>query len=83
MQASAYIPIKNFWEYHVSNSEVVEFKINTTVLTECLNIFGTEEETSLKIIYKSQGSPLILMYDQKFWCLTNSSLYGYFYKFSD
>lgn len=60
VQATAYVPTKNFWEYHIS--EDVEFKINTTVLTECLNIFGTEEETSLKIIYKSQGSPLILMY---------------------
>lgn len=61
VQASAYIPCGNFWDYTISSSDTVEFKVNLSVLTECLNIFGSEEESSVKIFYKSNGAPLIIM----------------------
>ncbi|XP_045453860.1 cell cycle checkpoint protein RAD1 [Melitaea cinxia] len=61
VQASAYIPADNFTEYHVRDDVDVLFKISIAVLTECLNIFGASEESSLKMYYRSEGSPLLLV----------------------
>ncbi|XP_050353084.1 cell cycle checkpoint protein RAD1 [Nymphalis io] len=61
VQASAYIPADNFTEYHVRTDVDVMFKISIAVLTECLNIFGASEESTLKMYYRSEGSPLLLV----------------------
>ncbi|CAG9559378.1 unnamed protein product [Danaus chrysippus] len=61
VQASAYIPADNFTEYHVRDDVDVLFKINISVLTECLNIFGANEDSSLKMYYRCEGSPLLLV----------------------
>ncbi|XP_045517206.1 cell cycle checkpoint protein RAD1 [Pieris brassicae] len=61
VQASAYIPADNFNEYHVRDDVDVMFKISIAVLTECLNIFGSAEESSLKMYYRCEGSPLLLV----------------------
>ncbi|XP_023951198.2 cell cycle checkpoint protein RAD1 [Bicyclus anynana] len=61
VQASAYVPADNFTEYHVRDDVDVIFKISIAVLTECLNIFGASEESSLKMYYRSEGSPLLLV----------------------
>ncbi|XP_034828210.1 cell cycle checkpoint protein RAD1 [Maniola hyperantus] len=61
VQASAYVPADNFSEYHVRDDVDVMFKISIAVLTECLNIFGASEESSLKMYYRSEGSPLLLV----------------------
>ncbi|XP_028026813.1 cell cycle checkpoint protein RAD1 isoform X2 [Bombyx mandarina] len=61
VQASAYIPADNFTEYHVRDDVDVIFKISLAVLAECLNIFGSGEEASLKMYYKCEGSPLLLV----------------------
>ncbi|XP_072934578.1 cell cycle checkpoint protein RAD1 [Epargyreus clarus] len=61
VQASAYVPADNFTEYHVRDDVDVMFKISIAVLVECLNIFGSGEESSLKMYYRSEGSPLLLV----------------------
>ncbi|CAG4933436.1 unnamed protein product [Colias eurytheme] len=61
VQASAYVPADNFTEYHVRDDVDVVFKISIAVLTECLNIFGSGEESSLKMYYRCDGSPLLLV----------------------
>ncbi|XP_045539106.1 cell cycle checkpoint protein RAD1 [Papilio machaon] len=61
VQASAYVPADNFTEYHVREDVDVMFKISIAVLAECLNIFGSAEESSLKMYYRCEGSPLLLV----------------------
>ncbi|XP_041971903.1 cell cycle checkpoint protein RAD1 [Aricia agestis] len=61
VQASAYIPAENFTEYNVRDDVDVMFKISIAVLTECLNIFGSGEESSLKMYFRCEGSPLLLV----------------------
>ncbi|XP_059050488.1 cell cycle checkpoint protein RAD1-like isoform X1 [Achroia grisella] len=61
VQASAYVPADNFTEYHVRDDVDVMFKISIVVLAECLNIFGSGEESSLKMYYRCEGSPLLLV----------------------
>lgn len=61
VQASAYVPSDNFTEYHVRDDVDVMFKISIAVLSECLNIFGSGEESSLKMYYRGEGSPLLLV----------------------
>ncbi|KAF9803481.1 hypothetical protein SFRURICE_015293 [Spodoptera frugiperda] len=61
VQASAYVPSDNFTEYHVRDDVDVMFKISIAVLAECLNIFGSGEESSLKMYYRGEGSPLLLV----------------------
>ncbi|CAG9104481.1 unnamed protein product [Plutella xylostella] len=61
VQASAYVPSDNFNEYHVRPDADVMFKVSLAVLTECLNIFGSGEESSLKMYYRCEGSPLLLV----------------------
>ncbi|XP_026333142.1 cell cycle checkpoint protein RAD1 isoform X2 [Hyposmocoma kahamanoa] len=61
VQASAYIPADNFTNYHVRDDIDVMFKISIAVLAETLNIFGSGEESSLKMYYRCEGSPLLLV----------------------
>ncbi|KAJ0172964.1 hypothetical protein K1T71_011140 [Dendrolimus kikuchii] len=61
VQASAYVPAENFTEYNVRDDVDIIFKISLAVLSECLNIFGSCEESSLKMYYKGEGSPLLLV----------------------
>ncbi|XP_068623491.1 cell cycle checkpoint protein RAD1 isoform X2 [Battus philenor] len=61
VQASAYVPADNFTEYHIRDDVDVMFKISIAVLAECLNIFGSGEESSLKMYYRCEGSPLLLV----------------------
>ncbi|XP_013193296.1 cell cycle checkpoint protein RAD1 [Amyelois transitella] len=61
VQASAYVPCDNFTEYRVRDDVDVMFKISIAVLAECLNIFGSGEESSLKMYYRCEGSPLLLV----------------------
>lgn len=61
IQASAYVSADNFTEYHVRDDVDVLFKISIAVLTECLNIFGASEESSLKMYYRCEGCPLLLV----------------------
>ncbi|GBP43006.1 Cell cycle checkpoint protein RAD1 [Eumeta japonica] len=61
IQASAYIPADNFTEYCIKKNVDIMFRISLAVLTECLSILGASEESSIKMYYKNDGSPLILM----------------------
>jgi len=64
-QANAFVQEGLFHQYQVSQDQLA-FKINLTVLLECLTIFGgsggsTGGGTSLKMCYEGYGCPLILM----------------------
>lgn len=61
VQASAYVPADNFTEYNIRDDVDIMFKISIPVLSECLNIFGSGEESSLKMYYRCEGSPLLLV----------------------
>ncbi|XP_067015316.1 cell cycle checkpoint protein RAD1 [Anabrus simplex] len=59
IQASAFMQEEIFEPYTLLVEQVV-FKINLTVLIECLNIFGSNS-TALKMCYQGYGSPLRLI----------------------
>ncbi|XP_060523924.1 cell cycle checkpoint protein RAD1 [Cylas formicarius] len=61
IETSAYIPCNMFSMYHIDKNEECLFKINLKTLTEILNIFGDDGNSSLKLSYKSPGSPLCLV----------------------
>lgn len=67
VQANAFIQEAIFHHY-VIKEEQLAFKINLTVLLECLTIFGggsmPSANTSLKMCYAGYGSPLILMLEE-------------------
>lgn len=62
--ANAFIQAALFQQFTL-REEQITFKINLTVLMECLNIFGTSTGTSsvtaLKMCYRGYGSPLVIM----------------------
>ncbi|KAK2154367.1 hypothetical protein NP493_2193g00010 [Ridgeia piscesae] len=64
VQANAFIQAGLFLEYTLKEEQTT-FKVNLTVLLECLNIFGNNSlpgsVTALKMAYAGYGSPLILM----------------------
>ncbi|XP_030753111.1 cell cycle checkpoint protein RAD1 [Sitophilus oryzae] len=60
IEASAYLPCNIFSAYAIDNEDII-FKVNLKILTEILNIFGEDDHTSLKLSYKSAGSPLFLI----------------------
>ncbi|XP_057295148.1 cell cycle checkpoint protein RAD1-like [Hydractinia symbiolongicarpus] len=65
LQASAFVQSSVFQEYFFSE-ESATFKINLTVLLECLHIFGSSSKetgsyTALKMCYAGHGSPLKLL----------------------
>jgi len=63
-QANAFVQEAIFHEYNIKEEQLA-FKINLTVLLECLTIFGgsggPSGNTSLKMCYAGYGCPLILM----------------------
>ncbi|KAG8184680.1 hypothetical protein JTE90_013073 [Oedothorax gibbosus] len=67
VQANAYIQSTLFHEYELSDQTVI-FKVNLTVLLECLNIFGGKNNpgsiTTVKICYAGYGSPLVLILEE-------------------
>ncbi|OWF42256.1 cell cycle checkpoint protein RAD1-like [Mizuhopecten yessoensis] len=67
VQANAFIQEGLFHEYNITEDQIT-FKINLTVLLECLTIFGTSQvpgvTTTLKMCYGGYGCPLILMLEE-------------------
>ncbi|CAG5129579.1 unnamed protein product [Candidula unifasciata] len=76
VQANAFIQEAIFHEYNIKADQLA-FKINLTVLLECLTIFGSSAVpgvcTSLKMCYAGYGCPLILMLEEE-GVLTDCSL---------
>ncbi|XP_064612700.1 cell cycle checkpoint protein RAD1-like [Liolophura sinensis] len=68
VQANAFIQAGIFHEF-VIKEEQVTFKINLTVLMDCLTIFGANPSagstTSLKMCYAGYGSPLTLLLEEE------------------
>ncbi|XP_005100665.1 cell cycle checkpoint protein RAD1 [Aplysia californica] len=66
-QANAFVQEAIFHEYSIKEDQLA-FKINLTVLLECLTIFGGSAgpgaNTSLKMCYAGYGCPLILMLEE-------------------
>uniref|UniRef100_A0A0B6ZTE3 Cell cycle checkpoint protein RAD1 n=2 Tax=Arion vulgaris TaxID=1028688 RepID=A0A0B6ZTE3_9EUPU len=67
VQANAFIQETVFHHYSIKADQLA-FKINLTVLLECLTIFGSSSVpgvcTSLKMCYAGYGCPLILMLEE-------------------
>lgn len=67
IQANAFIQEGIFQEYTIKEEQVT-FKINLTVLLECLTIFGSGPvggaATSLKMCYAGYGCPLLLILEE-------------------
>jgi cell cycle checkpoint protein len=67
VQANAFIQEAVFHHYNLKTDQLA-FKINLTVLLECLTIFGSSSlpsvSTSLKMCYAGYGCPLILMLEE-------------------
>ncbi|WAR02993.1 RAD1-like protein [Mya arenaria] len=67
IQANAFIQEGIFQEYAIKEDQLT-FKINLTVLLECLTIFGSGPVggacTSLKMCYQGYGCPLILILEE-------------------
>lgn len=67
IQANAFIQEGIFQEFTIKEEQLT-FKINLTVLLECLTIFGSGpvggSATSLKMCYAGYGSPLILILEE-------------------
>ncbi|KAG1667494.1 Cell cycle checkpoint protein RAD1 [Nymphon striatum] len=65
VQANAFIQESIFqnFELHI---ETITFKVNLTVLLECLNIFGSGNltGTAMEISYAGYGSPLVLLLEE-------------------
>lgn len=62
VQASAFIQKEMFQRYSL-NDEQVAFKVNLSVLVECLNIFGGTA-TALKMCYQGYGYPLTMLLEE-------------------
>ncbi|XP_070541708.1 cell cycle checkpoint protein RAD1-like [Ptychodera flava] len=67
VQANAFLQAGIFQEF-ILREESATFKIDLTVLLECLNIFGTSNipgvTTALKMCYAGYGCPLILWLEE-------------------
>ncbi|XP_060586859.1 cell cycle checkpoint protein RAD1-like isoform X1 [Ruditapes philippinarum] len=67
IQANAFIQEGIFQEFTIKEEQLT-FKINLTVLLECLTIFGSGpvagSATSLKMCYAGYGSPLLLILEE-------------------
>lgn len=61
IETCAYIPRNMFSMYHVGEAEDIMFKINLKTLTDILNIFGDDSNPSLKLTYRTNGSPLCVV----------------------
>ncbi|XP_054724399.1 cell cycle checkpoint protein RAD1-like [Uloborus diversus] len=67
VQGNVYIQASLFHEYVIKEQTVV-FKVNLSVLLECLNVFGNKNNpnfiTTVKICYGGYGSPLVLLLEE-------------------
>ncbi|KAK3576131.1 hypothetical protein CHS0354_043099 [Potamilus streckersoni] len=67
VQANAFIQ-ESIFHHYIIKEEQVNFKINLTVLLECLTIFGSSAvpgvSTSLKMCYAGYGCPLLLILEE-------------------
>ncbi|XP_063312915.1 cell cycle checkpoint protein RAD1 [Pelobates fuscus] len=67
LQANAFIQAGIFQEFNIQEESVM-FRINLTVLLDCLNIFGVSAvpgtSTALKMCYQGYGNPLILFLEE-------------------
>ncbi|KAL3858199.1 hypothetical protein ACJMK2_012801 [Sinanodonta woodiana] len=67
VQANAFIQ-ETIFHHYIIKEEQVTFKINLTVLLECLTIFGSSAvpgvSTSLKMCYAGYGCPLLLILEE-------------------
>lgn len=67
VQANAFIQADMFQQF-VLSQETLSFKINLTVLLECLNIFGSGSAagatTALKMCYAGDGHPLVIVLEE-------------------
>lgn len=63
VQASLYVTRACFSEYRLLGDEEVTIRLNLSVITDCLSIFATPD-CSMKIIYKGDSAPLILVLEQ-------------------
>lgn len=63
VQASLYVTRACFSEYRLLGNDDVTIRINLSVVTDCLSIFAGPE-CSMKIIYKGDTAPLILVLEQ-------------------
>lgn len=68
VQANAFIQEGLFHEFNIKEDQIT-FKINLTVLLECLTIFGSGPvpgvTTSLKMCYAGYGCPLLLILEEE------------------
>ncbi|XP_013416653.1 cell cycle checkpoint protein RAD1 [Lingula anatina] len=68
VQANAFLQAEVFQEF-IIKEEQATFKINLTVLLDCLNIFGSSSNpgvtAALKMCYGGYGSPLKLMLEEE------------------
>lgn len=66
VQANAFIQEALFHEFVIKEDQIT-FKINLTVLLECLTIFGGTPgvTTSLKLCYAGYGCPLVLVLEEE------------------
>ncbi|XP_043926121.1 cell cycle checkpoint protein RAD1 [Protopterus annectens] len=67
LQANAFIQAGIFQEFNIQE-DTVSFRINLTVLLDCLTIFGGSAvpgmTTALKMCYKGYGHPLVLFLEE-------------------
>ncbi|OCU02610.1 RAD1 checkpoint DNA exonuclease L homeolog isoform X2 [Xenopus laevis] len=67
LQANAFIQAGIFQEFNIREESVV-FRVNLTVLLDCLTIFGASAgpgtPTALKMCYQGYGHPLILFLEE-------------------
>lgn len=68
VQASAFIQSEIFQEYTLNKKgkdDLITFKINLSVVLECLNIFGSGSSgggiTTLRMSYQGYGFPLEML----------------------
>ncbi|KAL0266970.1 UNVERIFIED_CONTAM: hypothetical protein PYX00_009367 [Menopon gallinae] len=69
VQANAFINAELFDEYELSKcdeDEIIKFKVNLSVILECLSIFGTSagSVTTLKMTYQGTGFPLEILIEE-------------------
>ncbi|KAK2145826.1 hypothetical protein LSH36_655g01043 [Paralvinella palmiformis] len=76
VQANAFLQASLFQEFVIREDQVT-FKVNLTVLLDCLNIFGTSQVggvmTALKLCYTGYGNPICLLLEEN-GVLTDCSL---------
>ncbi|XP_037092223.1 cell cycle checkpoint protein RAD1-like isoform X1 [Pollicipes pollicipes] len=67
VQANAFIQADMFQQF-VLSEETLSFKINLSVLLDCLNIFGSGSTagatTALKMCYAGEGHPLVIVLEE-------------------